>query len=319
MSLSIKLGLDLGNNTICAVGEINEYIYTKYILSTYVPDIGSLSKLNVISANGTSLRLGEVDGSELASLSKCNRLYLEHQIIWAVHSIYGDLGEDAFELDLAVGLPIEEFINLDSKNIFSSSIKNLGTIKGEIHGKPISININKILVNPEGASAVSVLQKYIPASDYPTFIYDIGFLTTDVIQVQNVDGAFTVSKPITLNKGLSYVYSQIFDELYKDGAIRTKTQLDNFIRKNKQSVKTQSGSDFDLGATLKHRTNDCKIIFNEAEHRIGFKVDTSYKILIGGGSLFMYDILGQNFLRNDIHIPSELRHNANALSYFYAL
>lgn len=55
MSTHIKLGLDLGNCTICAVGEIsNEYIF-RYISSTYDNDVDIYTQNDIVEINGSSI------------------------------------------------------------------------------------------------------------------------------------------------------------------------------------------------------------------------------------------------------------------------
>ncbi len=106
MATSVKLGLDLGNCTICAVGKLNgTYIY-KYISSTYISDIDVYSKGDIVTVDNSTIQIGKQYGSEFASINKYERLYLAHQILWAVNAVYKDVDESTFILDLGIGLPI---------------------------------------------------------------------------------------------------------------------------------------------------------------------------------------------------------------------
>lgn len=315
----MKLGLDLGNCTICAVGEQNgEYIY-KYISSTYDNDVDVYTKGDVIDIDGSIIQMGKKNGSEFACINKYERLYLEHQILWAVSAVYKELDETDFILDLGVGLPINEYGSDDKRELFHKELILIRNIKGNVDGKNINININKIDIQAEGLASIDAIYDYIPQNDYPTLIYDIGFMTTDVVTVNFDNNNLHVQKPITINKGMNFIYNTIFKELNNIGTVQTKTELDYYVRMNFETIKIKDGEVYNLRNALMRRTNECRTILNDVNNTLGVRADNYNKIFIGGGSVLFLDILKDRKISGHVNIGNDLRYSANAIGYLINL
>lgn len=314
----IKIGLDLGNNTTCAVSELNnDYVY-KYISSTY-SEVSEFSKDNIININGEEIQLGNKSGSELTNFDKTNRLYLEHQILWAINSLFGHMDYSDFELELAVGLPIADFSDSDKRASYERTLNNIKNIIGTVDNKKISVDIKKIIVLAEGYSSIKGLLDKIPNNGYSTVVCDIGFLTTDVIVLDIEDGKMIVRKPITLNKGISFLYERIYKDVSKLECLESKTELDYYIRKNHKTLRTKDNNEYMLEEELMKRTNECKSIINDISNKLGFKTTTCNKIFIGGGSVLLFKILGNNWVKNHIELDDNTRYSANAKGYYLSL
>lgn len=137
-------------------------------------------------------------------------MYLKHQILWAVNSLFGHTECTDFELELAVGLPIGDFSNQEKRLDYENKLNQLKHITGSIDGKEIRIEIKKVLVLSEGYSSIKALIEKIPQNNYSTLIIDIGFLTTDVLIVSIEDNKLLVKTAKTINKGISFIYDKIY-------------------------------------------------------------------------------------------------------------
>ena len=175
MANNVKnLGLDMGNSTICVAG-INDKgeIIKAYTNSVYSMDTALISG-DIIECKGVKLALG-VGQTTLSNIDKTNREYIEHQILWAVNTLYGS---GTHYINLGVGLPIS--IYKAKKEGFTEKLKGFGTIEGVVNGKEISVNLVDVKVQAEGYAALRVLTNYID-KDNTTLIIDIGMKTTDLI------------------------------------------------------------------------------------------------------------------------------------------
>lgn len=315
----IKIGLDLGNNTICAVTSIDgEYMY-EYIPSTY-QQVTDFSSKNIVSVKGTKIELGHKNGHELTNIDKTNRLYIEHQILWAINSLFKNKSKKNFELELAVGLPISDFIDKDKRNKYQECLNNIKEIKGSVDDRDLSIEIKRVLILAEGHSAIKSLIKEIPKNGYSTVIHDIGFLTTDVIVVDIEDnGDILVRKPISIGKGISYLYEAIYEEAFKLECISSKSELDYYIRKGYSTIRAKNNKNYMLDEALMKRRDECKSIMNDISNHLGFKTSSCNKIFVGGGSVLLLKILGEDWISNHISINDNTRYSANAKGYYLSL
>ncbi len=317
----IKIGLDLGNNTTCAVTNIDNTFHYQYIASTYRVAPAFVDE-NIIDINGEKIQLGHKNGDELTNIDKTNRLYIKHQILWAIDSLFKTdttYKETQFELDLGVGLPIADFIDNDKCSAYETMLNNIKNIVGLVNGREISVYINKIKVFAEGHSAIRPLLDVIPNNDYATVIHDIGFLTTDVIVLEVENSKYKIRKPITINKGINYLYEDIFNQVSKLECVSSKTELDYYIRKNHTSLRTKNNDVYDLEANLMKKQNECVSIINDISNQLGFKITTCNKIFIGGGSVLLFKILGTNWVKNHIELDDNTRYSANAKGYYLSL
>ena len=83
-----KLGVDMGNSTICVAGAgVKGDIVKAYTNSVYSLDTALISG-DVVTFNGLTLALG-VGQTTLTNIDKTNREHIEHQILWGVNAIYG--------------------------------------------------------------------------------------------------------------------------------------------------------------------------------------------------------------------------------------
>ncbi len=314
----IKVGLDLGNNTICAVTSIDgEYAY-EYIPSTY-QQVTDFSSKNIVSVKDTKIELGHKNGHELTNINKTNRLYIEHQILWAVNSLFKNKSKKIFELELAVGLPISDFMDKDKRNKYQDYLNNIKEIKGSVDEKELTIEIKRVLVLAEGHSAIKSLIKEIPRNGYSTVIHDIGFLTTDVIVVDIENNDILVRKPISISKGISYLYDSIYEEALKLECVSSKSELDYYIKRKFDTIRGKNDKNYMLDEALMKRRDECKSIMNDISNHLGFKTSSCNKIFIGGGSVLLLKILGEDWISNHIAVNDNTRYSANAKGYYLSL
>lgn len=315
--VEIKLGLDFGNSTMCVAGNIDDNIITKNIASTFT-NVSNYSSKNVVSCEGISIQLGEKVGSEFKSLDKTKRVYLKHQILWAVYNIYGP-SERTYQLTLGVGLPVSDYGDSKKREDFGKLLMSFGTFDGEVDGHIIKVHIKRIEVNAEGIGSIRALLEYIPNNGYTTLIQDIGFVTTDVIQVDSEEGSLSVRKPITISKGISFIYETLYNELVELEAVSSMMELDYYVRNGYTELRTKNSEPYPLYEKLMNRAEDCATIMNDVSNLIGVKTTTFNKIFIGGGSVLLFQIIGDEWVKNHIEIDDDTRYNSNAVGYYLNL
>lgn len=313
----IKVGLDFGNNTICAVSKLEKQLIYKYISSTFTR-VTTFTDDNIITTDGMTIQLGVRNGSELTSIDKTDRLFLKHQILWAVNAIFGTTSNDnIYELDLAVGLPVGDFSDLEKRANYIEKLNSLGTISGVVDGNEFTVIVNKVMVLSEGHGSIKALLDKIPNNGYPTVIHDIGFLTTDVVVLEYEKEKLKIRKPITINKGVSYIYDSIFEEMSELECIESKSELDYYVRNKYDTIRTKHNKDYMLTEQILNKSLECKTIMNDISNKLGFKTTTCNKIFIGGGSVLLFKIVGSDWIKNHVEIDNNLRYCANALGYYY--
>ncbi|MFR2838534.1 MAG: hypothetical protein ACLTBU_05550 [Zhenhengia sp.] len=309
MANNVKnLGLDMGNSTICVAG-INDKgeIIKAYTNSVYSMDTALISG-DIIECKGVKLALG-VGQTTLSNVDKTNREYIEHQIVWAVHSLYGS---GTHYINLGVGLPIS--IYKAKKEEFREKIKALGTIEGVVNGKEISVNLVDVKVQAEGYAALRILTNYID-KDNTTLIIDIGMKTTDVILVE-WNGKFTISNYGTTNIALYDMYKVLQDKIASEGVEVTIEQIDKKFQSNKPIIRTEKG-DFNLVDHLSDILPVCRDIMKDIENRFG-KTILHDKVFVGGGAeKFLGAVEGK--VKNNVEVAIEVRWWGNALGYVESL
>lgn len=316
-NLDIKLGLDFGNSSLCVAGSLNNTIITKNISSTFT-NVTNYSSKNVVSCDDISIQLGEKIGSEFTSLDKTKRVYLKHQILWAVNSIYGP-SEQTYKLSIGLGLPIGDYGDTPKRNAFEKLILGFGTFEGTVDGRVIRISIKRVDINAEGIGSIRALLDHIPDNGYTTLIQDIGFVTTDVIQVDVKGDSISVKKPITINKGISFIYETLYNELIELEAITSMMELDYYVRNDYKELRTKNNELYPLREKLMNRAEDCATIINDISNLVGVKTTTFNKIFIGGGSVLLFEIIGDSWVKNHIKLDDNTRYNSNAIGYYLNL
>lgn len=314
----IKIGLDLGNNTICAVGKIENQFSQKYIPSTYkIAD--NFSTVNVVEIDGVALELGEPLGSEFTCINKTDRLYVKHQILWAIYELYASELKDSFTLDLGMGLPIDTFKDKETRLQYQEQLNQIKNITGTVNGQKLNVELNKVKLFAEGYTSVKALAKYIPKNGYPTMICDIGFLTTDVIITEYENNTIRIKNPHSINKGIGYVYDSLYLDASKVKAVTSKSELDFFVRNEYDNLRTNSSQTYPLQQELMKKTNECKSILHDISNQLNIDTTKFNKIFIGGGGVLLLKILGEKMIKNHVPISDKLRYNANAVGYFLNL
>ncbi|MBC8579993.1 ParM/StbA family protein [Zhenhengia yiwuensis] len=307
MANNVKnLGLDMGNSTICVAG-INDKgeIIKAYTNSVYSMDTALISG-DIIECKGVKLALG-VGQTTLSNVDKTNREYIEQQILWAVHSLYGS---GTYYINLGVGLPIS--IYKAKKEEFREKIKALGTIEGVVNGKEISVNLVDVKVQAEGYAALRILTNYID-KDNTTLIIDIGMKTTDVILIE-WNGKFIISNYGTTNIALYDMYKVLQDKIASEGVEVTIEQIDKKLQSNKPIIRTEKG-DFNLVEHLSDALHVCRDIMKDIENKFG-KTILHDKIFVGGGAeKFLGAVEGK--VKNNVEVEKELRWYGNAVGYLW--
>ncbi|MCF0231228.1 MAG: hypothetical protein HUJ63_02925, partial [Enterococcus sp.] len=81
-----KMGVDLGNKTLKVAALVNNEFKTSSIDAIY--NLDTAIQENTVEVAGDSIRLG-VGTSTLSNVDKTKREFVEHQLLWSAHSIFG--------------------------------------------------------------------------------------------------------------------------------------------------------------------------------------------------------------------------------------
>lgn len=305
MAKNVKnIGIDLGNSTICVAGMgtdgniINAYTYSVYSTDT------TLMSGDIIDCRGTKIALG-VGQSTLTNVDKTNREYIEHQILWAVNTVYG---AGTHYINLGTGLPIS--IYKAKKEEFAQKLRGLGTIEGVVNGKEISVNIVDVKVMAEGYAGIKPLSPYID-KDNTTLIIDIGMKTTDVILIE-WDGKFKIVNYGTVNIALYDMYKVLQEKIAAEGVEVSIEQIDRKFKSNKPVIRTEKG-EFNLEEHLADTIGVCRYIMKDIENKFG-KTILHDKVFVGGGAEKFLKAAGEK-VKNDVEVPCEMRWYSNCIGY----
>lgn len=303
-----KLGVDMGNSTICVAGAgVKGDIVKAYTNSVYSLDTALISG-DVVTFNGLTLALG-VGQTTLTNIDKTNREHIEHQILWGVNAIYGS---GVHYIQLGVGLPIG--IYKAKKQEYTEKLKGLHTIEGVINGKEISVNLVDVKVFAEGHASIKTLSNYID-KDNSTLLIDIGMKTTDVLLVE-YNGKFTITNFGTTNIALYDIYKVLQEKIAQEGVEVTIEYIDRKFNSSKPVIRTEKG-DFNLMEHLNDTVHVCRDIMKDIENKFG-KTILHDKVFTGGGSeKFLRAVRGS--VANNIDIPTDMRYYSNALGYLLNL
>lgn len=303
-----KIGVDMGNSTICVSAEMEGgEVKQTFIESVYTFDTDLVTG-DVIEVNGVRLALG-IGQNTLTNVDKTNRELIEHQILWAVYSAYGT---GAHYIKLGLGLPIS--IYKAKKEAYTEIIKELGTITGTINDKPISVNLVDVKVMAEGHASIKPLAQYIDKGN-TTLIINIGMKTTDVILLEHNGTKFKFTKYGTINIALYDIYEILREGIALQGVEINIQDIDNRFKLPNPVFRTEQGI-YNLEEHLKDASGVCSDIMKAIENKFG-KTVIHDKVFTGGGAEKFLQAIGG--IDNNIEIPNELRYYSDSLGYLLGL
>ena len=303
-----KIGIDMGNSTICVSAEMDGGdVKQTYIGSVYSLDTDLISG-DVIECNGIKLALG-VGQNTLTNVDKTNRELIEHQILWAVYSAFGT---GTHYINLGIGLPIS--IYKAKKDSYTSDISSLGTIEGTINEKPISVNLTSVKVMAEGHASIRALQQYINKAN-TTLVINIGMKTTDVLLIEHNGASFKINKYRTINIALYDIYSVLREAIALQGVEVSIEDIDKRFKSENPVIRTEQG-EYNLASHLPDAVNVCHDIIKAIENEFG-KIVLHDKVFTGGGAEKFLQAIGQ--IDNNVEIPAELRYYSDSLGYLLGI
>ena len=302
-----KIGVDMGNSTICVSALVDEAVKQAYASSVYSLDTALISG-DVIESKGVKLALG-IGQTTLTNVDKTNRELIEHQILWAINSVYGS-GDHYVKL--GVGLPIS--IYKAKKDGYTDDVKALGTITGTINNKPISVNLVDVKVMAEGHASIKPLANYIN-KDNTTLLIDIGMKTTDVLLIRHDGKKFVIEKYATINIALYDIYQVLRDAIAQQGVDVSIEYIDKRFKSDNPVIRTEKG-DYNLVDHLADVKHVCNDIMKAIENEFG-KTILHDKLFTGGGAEKFLEAIGD--VPNNIDVPQDLRYYSNSLGYLLGL
>lgn len=301
-----KIGVDMGNSTICVSALVEEAVKQAYASSVYSLDTAIVTG-DVVESKGVKLALG-VGQTTLTNVDKTNRELIEHQLLWAVNSAFG---AGTHYINLGIGLPIS--IYKAKKEDYTNAIKSLGTITGKINDKDISVNLANVKVMAEGHASIKPLANYIN-KDNTTLLIDIGMKTTDVLLVR-YDGKFIIDKYATIPIALYDIYQVLREAIAQQGVEVSIEYIDKRFQSASPVVRTEKG-DYNLANHLADAKHVCNDIMKAIENEFG-KTILHDKLFTGGGAEKFLAAIGD--MPNNIEIPQDLRYYSNSLGYLLGL
>lgn len=309
MSKSKKIGIDMGNRTICISALVGEKIRQAYTYSVYSNDTALITG-DVIESKGVKVALG-IGQATLTNVDKTNRELIEHQILWSVNKMFGS-GQHYIEM--CVGLPIE--IYKAKKEEYKETLASLGTITGKINNAGISVNITNVKVMAEGHASIKPLAEHIN-KDNTTLLIDVGMKTTDVLLIAHDGKKFTVEKYMTIPKALYDIYNVLREGIAQQGVAVSIEDIDKKFKSGSPVFRTEKG-EYNLEEHLKDAQHVCRDIMKAIENNEFGKTILHDKIFTGGGSEKFLKAINAN-MKNNIDIPTELRYYSNSLGYLLGI
>lgn len=308
MSKVKKIGIDMGNSTICVSAEgLNGEVIQAYAPSIYSLDTALVSG-DVVESKGIKLALG-IGQATLTNVDKTNRELIEHQILWAVNSVYGS---GTHYINLGLGLPIS--IYKAKKEDYTKTIQSLTTIEGKVNGNLTTVSLVGVRVMAEGHASIKPLAQYINKEN-TTLLIDIGMKTTDVLLIR-YDGKFIIEKYATINIALYDIYNVLREDIALQGVDVNIEEIDKRFKSPNPVIRTEKG-EYNLVDHLVRADNVCRDILKDIENKFG-KTILHDKVFTGGGAdKFLKALNGK--IRNNIEIPNELRYYSNSLGYLLGL
>lgn len=312
-----NLTSDFGNCTLSYVGEAANNTYTTGCIDSTYSTAVTTDNTNVVTCNNVTIQLGARGSKalEFTNVNKVEREYLEHQILWCVYKAFGSGNH---HIKFGTGMPLVDYLNIKKQNEFMAKLKSLGTISGEVEGRPVTATIipDSIQLFGECHAALKSIA-HLLSKEYANLIVDIGLKTTDITIYEWVGDRFQSRNNITIPTALDSILTPIQAELELQGAFYKLTEINRMIAEKRYIVRTEQG-DYDLQSALKNRFTECVNIIKEIENRVGKTLNMN-KCFIGGGSEIFLDIVGPNRISNNIHLSAELRYYANVLGYYFNL
>lgn len=201
------IGVDVGNGYTKTVNTCFRSGIVRY-------DTKPLSSENIVFYNGKYYGVGG-----RRSTAKTDKKQDETALIFALAGIGKEIkkrNRPIHDIILSEGLPIERCTNFN-REIDEKYYKEGNTIKFGLEDEEYEIFIRKVLVNPQGVSAVLKLMLDGSIPD-PCTIIDIGSGTMDVVSYE--DGKPVISSRKSFNMGVIHCFNDAI------GRIRTVTGME---------------------------------------------------------------------------------------------
>ena len=200
---------------------------------------------------------------------------------------------------LAVGLPIEN-CGRDA-NDFSNYFKKEDTVEYEFEGELYKVTIEKVVVCPQGYSAVALELGNLPNE---TVLMDVGSWTIDILPIENKKPIMT--QCMSLKEGAITCMNAVNEALRREiGKEVKESQIQAIMMGNKNVLSEKYTSIIER--TIRSYVE--KIVSILEEHK--FNIETLSFVICGGGSC-IFKNFGMDFFET-VRIMPEI--NANAVGY----
>lgn len=282
--MKVKLAIDFGSANMKMAGLINDVIQKKIIKSFATTT--QVQEKNLVEYEDRKVYFGV--GYPLVKKNKTERNFIIESILFATNAIYGEL-DNNFEIQLAIGLPLDQFTS-ESKNEYLEDLqKNYlnKTITGKVNKKDITIKITYINIYAEGFSGFMALIDNIDTKK-PVLIVDVGYKTTDVVGIKNdiFENELSVDNYGSITKGMAEILQDITNQFNNTtkANYNIETIEDAIINNTQIRINTDKGMESkNINQWLKYGNEVLSYIFNEIEIKYFPDWRNRNLYLIGGG------------------------------------
>lgn len=248
--------VDLGNYNIKYLAERRGFFSAKYS-TKFNPNPEMFQRIN-FNGETTYIEIGEYE----REFNKVNKNYLP-LLFYAISN-----ATEESDINLCLLLPIAQMPNKDK---FINKLKN-NSFNFLINGVPKTININKVVVLPEGLVSFYSMQ----SKDEDTLIIDIGSRTVNYASF--VGGK--IESNFTEKIGVLDLYSSIKDIENAKGNDLIEEQIERLIKNKRIIVEPKVYLDF------------LKDILNRTKAKVNIK---DYKVVfVGGGAILLKPYIEAN-------------------------
>lgn len=211
--------------------------------------------------------------------------------------------EDSIITNIAIGLPLNQYNNM-KKDLRKNILEKYRNIIIKIDKKIKEININNVIIVPEGVGALYSIPNTYNIDKNNVVVVDIGGLTSNIFEIEEE----IIKNDITLDIGMLQLYNQLYAEIKKD-YVDIKLTYD----KLDEVLSTGMFFYFGEGISAQPYINALLPLIKDVYNTLKMKypIESNQVVFTGGGSKHFYPIIKQK-IKHAIYIDDIY---ANALGF----
>ena len=266
--LNVNIAIDLGNALI----KTSNNVCFKTMLETDLDTVHNDYDYK-LELNGNTFYIGQGEYQEIEN----NKAYNDNLLPFLFTAIGASVEATTFAVNLAVGLPVNQFKKKEHREHLEEIIPVLKTIKFKLNGKLKEIIIRKLLICPEAVGAYLSLNNIEEAA----VIIDCGGKTTDVCLI---DGR--PQKPLSIPLGVLDINTKIKKAIEDKYSTHLKLEdMEKILERGYKRLNEETGKleEQDISFAVAKTKEIYKRIYNEIQMN-EYPLKETRVIAVGGGA-----------------------------------